>query len=142
MLDKESRKVLKKLYRCEQLSIDEINSMTYTPEEYATNKHVSTLLRNGFIEKFQEDEQNPKNELKTKTTYCKITLAGMAYIEGERRGFLNFWVPYIITTVVALAGLLVAIAGLLQSGQSFENTGTQCPFRIHIQIDVHGISDK
>ncbi len=116
MFDKITYRLLKKLYRSDSLTKDEVESLTYTPPKDEGNKHVSFLLENKLIsESFEGYEMDKNYRTKGGKTVYRITLPGRAYIEQKRRNLFNFWVPYIITTLIAIAGLLVAIAGFLHS---------------------------
>lgn len=47
-----------------------------------------------------------------KYQYVRKTFSfdGRAYIEQERRTRMNFWLPYTITTVIALMSLIASLA--------------------------------
>lgn len=106
MLEKTSRKLLKKLYKKNFLSYDECNKICHTSEE-SGNRYASYLLNHGLIELHESgilgEFNNPEYD------GYSITLDGAGLIYTEKRDFWMFLIPYAITTVIAFIALLVAM---------------------------------
>ncbi len=117
MFDKTTYRLLKKLYSCEKLPQSDVDDFTNSKGQKGYSRHISFLLEDHLIDESCEGEEMDENgRLKKRgITYYRINLRGRAYVEQKRRDFRNFWVPYIITTIVAVASLLVAIAGFLRN---------------------------
>lgn len=115
LIDKKSYKLLKHLYKEDKLDEEEVNKITEHTSEKISNSYASLLLQNHLIEKRTVgDYIDEKNEIKDGKCYYKITLSGRYFIEEKRKNLFMFWFPYIITTALAIATLIVAIAGLYQ----------------------------
>jgi len=138
MLEKKTYKILKYIYKKKQVTYEEIQAMTNHDEINGQSKYISCLMSNKFVDIWESEEITVIGGLNCHESIgFKITLAGSAYIEQKRRDSRLFWVPYTITTIVAIAGLLVAIAGLLREDQSFGNRGMKNSF--HSQEQTYAL---
>ena len=111
MLDSKTYELLVKIYSKGQLPVDDICTVTGENAADRSNRHVACLLTRGFIEALEESckvDGVPDSKL----LGYKITLSGCAYVEQRRRDLRNFWIPYVITTLIALLSLVVAIMAL------------------------------
>ena len=115
MFDKTTYKLLTALYKKGQMTIDEINEITKEDEKSQQSQYVASLLRAGYISAITRIIV--VNEIKDDELIgYKIKIAGKAYIEQRRRDGRNFWIPYAITTFIAVLSLIVALV------QSFTST--------------------
>lgn len=112
MFDKVTYKLLKRLYRCGEMTEADVNAMTYQPDPGAGNKHVSFLMENQLIESKRVGEKMDKyfHTVEDGVLVYVITLKGRAFIEQRRRDFWGFLIPYAITTFIALLSLISVIA--------------------------------
>lgn len=111
MIDKRCYKVLPRLYRHKALSEDYINKITSHKDAKRGNPIISTLLSEHYISKAESNGiPDPEGGWIECITSYKITIQGCAYIENRRRDKRNFWVPYILTTLIALLSLIASIA--------------------------------
>lgn len=105
MPDKRSTQLLKALYNDGKMSRTGIDKLAGY-QENELNLVAYELSRCGFIEHVPgETFADDQGELVEAEGYYRITIHGRAYIEQKRNAALNFWVPYIITTLIALISL-------------------------------------
>lgn len=113
MVDKSSYRLLKKLYREGEMTAEDVWS--FVGHKDGTSRfcpQTSSLMRTKMIG--SRDEVISDDGMKA-TRYFFITLDGMAFVENRRSGIRNFWIPYAITTAIAIASLLVSIHTVFQS---------------------------
>lgn len=69
------------------------------------------LQQNDFLLFVKDDRSIP-----TPVTGCHLELTNrtIAFLDERRRIFLNFVIPYVITTAIAIASLIVSIISLLR----------------------------
>lgn len=109
MIDNKTYKLLKKFYRKKELTLEEVSKATGTNEEKSPSKSISALSKNHFISTWQTNEIiNDSGD--RKWIGFRITLEGNAYVEQRRRDLRNFWVPYLITTFIAVLSLAASLA--------------------------------
>ena len=109
VLDNCSYKLLKRFYRKKKLKFEHIQKITKHNESKTPSKYISSLTTSHFITYWDTDEIiNNVGDMKQEG-YC-ITLDGEAYVEQRRRDRKMFWVPYIITTAIALLSLITSLA--------------------------------
>ncbi len=114
MLDKKSYRVLKLLYRRGRCSFEDIQSITGHNEISSSSEYIRLLGSLGFISKWESDDLIDIEGYKEyKPLGYSITIQGIAYVESVRRNGRNFWIPYTITTVIALMSLLDTLLVLL-----------------------------
>lgn len=107
MIDKSSYKLLKKLYRKGELTITEAWAVVgHADGDTRLCPQVSALMAERLVAVTDYADENER--------YVSITVAGRAVIEQRRRDGRIFWVPYLITTFVALASLAVSLFSALQ----------------------------
>lgn len=115
MFDKKTYKLLTALYKKEKISIEEIDAITGEHEDEKQSPYITALLIAKYISVVTEvsDENGVKDY---KTVGYKIDIEGKAYVEQRRRDGRNFWVPYAITTFIAVLSLIVALMQSFASG--------------------------
>ena len=107
MIDKRSYKLLKKFYRKKRLSFADVQAYTEHDEGKRPSEYISVLYSNHFIKHWLSEDLIEVGGLKEhRALGYEITLAGQAFVEQRRRETRNFWVPYSITTFIALFSLL------------------------------------
>lgn len=110
MTDKKTYKLLKKMYKAETMTQNEVTVFTKHSNPNTLNRITSFLLTDKLIEYIQESYEKDENgTYKEGAGYYRITILGRAYVEQRRRNLLSFLIPYSITTLIALAGLLLAL---------------------------------
>ena len=108
MLDKKAYKLLDLLYKKDRLTFDEIQSETHEEEKASSSLCVSALCSEKFISAWESSESI--NDVGDHKQFgYEITYAGRAYVDQRRRDGRNFWVPYLITTLIAISSLIVSI---------------------------------
>lgn len=110
-MDKVSLKVLKLLYRKERCTYSEISKVTGHDEDETPSRNISFLRSQGLISVWYNGEITDESGVKDeKAVGYEIKLAGIAYIQDRNRNILNFWVPYAITTFIAIISLVASLA--------------------------------
>ena len=108
MLDKKAYKLLVLFYKKDRLTFDEIQAETHEEERESSSLCVSALCSEKFISTWESSESI--NDVGDHKQFgYEITYAGRAYVDQRRRDGRNFWVPYLITTLIAISGLIVSI---------------------------------
>lgn len=108
MFDRQTYSLLLDFYKNGQLKFDYLCSKAKHDEKLSPSKYISALKRAGMISGWEsETVVNSQND--REWLGLEITLAGRAYVEQKRRELLQFWVPYAITTFIAISSLIVAI---------------------------------
>lgn len=109
MIDKRTYKLLKRLYRRERLTLAEVEKITGHGGRNQRSQCVEALTKAHYISCWHGDKII--DDLGDREWIgFEITLDGRAYIEQERRTRMNFWLPYTITTVIALMSLIASLA--------------------------------
>ena len=108
MLDKKAYSLLSVFYKKGKLSFDEIREKTNVDETKDRSQYISALCSEHFIASWGSSESI--NEVGDHKQFgYEITYAGRAYVDQRRRDGRNFWIPYLITTLVAISSLIVSI---------------------------------
>lgn len=108
MLDKRAYKLLSIFYKKGRLSFDEIQAETNVDERKSRSQYISALCSDRFIVSWETSESI--NDVGDHKQFgYEITYAGRAYVDQRRRDGRNFWVPYLITTLIAISSLIVSI---------------------------------
>mgnify|MGYP004645428947 FL=1 len=115
MFDKKTYKLLTALYKKEKLSIEGIDAITGEHEDEKQSPYITALLIAKYISVVTE-VSNENGVKDYKTVGYKIDIEGKAYVEQRRRDGRNFWVPYAITTFIAVLSLIVALIQSFASG--------------------------
>lgn len=102
-MEKVSYRLLKKLYRHGELDITEINELTKLDADH--NYYAYNLRKYGFADYCQAEKLNEDGAAELVERWF-ITLEGRAYVEQQRKELRMFWLPYGITTLIAIAALL------------------------------------
>lgn len=109
-MDSKSYKILKLLYRKKNCTYSQIEKQTKHKEYQSPSKYISFLFSQKYVSYWCSQNLVEIGGIKEPETIgYSITLAGESYVEERRRNGRNFWVPYVITTLLAVASLLVAI---------------------------------
>ena len=108
MLDKKAYNLLEKKKKKDRLTFDEIQAETHEEERESSSLCVSALCSEKFISTWESSES--MNDVGDHKQFgYEITYAGRAYVDQRRRDGRNFWVPYLITTLIAISSLIVSI---------------------------------
>lgn len=108
MLDKKAYSLLSTFYKKGKLSFDEIREKTNVDEKKERSQYISALCSERFIASWESSESI--NEVGDHKQFgYEITYAGRAYVDQRRRDGQNFWIPYLITTLVAISSLILSI---------------------------------
>lgn len=88
-------------------SCAEVNAFTSHTEKNRLNKYVTYLKLDKLIEEFSiGGEPDGAGGTVNSEDRIRITLYGRDYIEQKRKDFWAFWLPYAITTAIAIAALV------------------------------------
>lgn len=111
MIDKDCLRFLKMLYKKGTISVEGAWAfLGHTDGSSRLCKPLSALSASSFIEIGQtHKEEDGEGGYNDAEYYYSITVQGRAYVEQKRREFWNFWIPYAITTGIALLSLFVAL---------------------------------
>lgn len=143
MIDNTSYKVLKTLYKIKSIPETKMHEITGHDDSKSSDPIVTALLVDGLIKLESGASRIEKDgRIFEEEGDYRITINGMAYVDQRKRDLFNFWVPYSITTLVAIIGLLVAIAGFLRDDLPAQNTDTQNPSHSQVQTSDRDISCK
>lgn len=106
MVDNSTYKVLKHLYKKEREELSVLRVLTKYDGPKTYSPQLAALLEDKMIA-LCHDGGVPDGEggFISSTTYFRITISGRAYVEQKRKSLWTFWVPYAITTLVAIASL-------------------------------------
>lgn len=108
MLDRTTYKLLKALYKEGELSVAEASKIAGMDESAVIGTHALHLRAMKLISEVYEPcaDDRTRDE---KLVSFKITFDGQAYVEQRHRDLRNFWIPYAITTLIAILSLIVAL---------------------------------
>lgn len=108
MLDKRATMLLKALYKTDFLKYEDIKLLTGY-ENRTTDPVVILLTRYSYIAEHYSGKKDTYGG--PESDGCEITIEGRAYLEQVRHEFWAFFLPYAITTIIALLSLITSIAG-------------------------------
>lgn len=120
MVDKSTYKILKHLYKKEREELNVLRALVSYDGPQAYSPQITGLLEDKMIaicdgDKVPDGEGGFKDE---NTTYFRITINGRAYIEQKNAAKFNFWLPYAITTIIAIASLVLTAVDILGKCQA------------------------
>ena len=103
-------KVLKRLSRYETpiLVIEFLNDY----EKNGKWKHSPVLLKSVIAQSISDNYISCDGNAEDTTATIEITATGREYLQAVTDRAFLFWLPYTITTVIAVAALLVSIIAL------------------------------
>lgn len=104
MLDRKSLKLLKQCKKS-TLSIEQIQVIV---DDKDYQKYSNRLSKLNLIQSDTKSKENGDSELLGYT----ITLDGRAYLEERHRRLWGFVLPYVITTIIAIASVIVSAFAL------------------------------
>lgn len=106
-MEKVSYKLLKELYRKDELDIKAVNEITGVKKEGQPNPYAINLSKSHLADSFPVGGKvDGEGGFVDGVEHWRITLEGRDYIERHRKELLTFWLPYAITTLIAIAALL------------------------------------
>lgn len=105
-MEKTTWKLLKHLYHVGSMEKSAIDHFTGHDPKKEANPYTAYLRKAGYIEPRTVGGKVENGELISGVEFWDITLDGRDYIEKRRKDFWMFWLPYGITTIIALAALL------------------------------------
>lgn len=113
MVDNSTYRVLKHLYKKEREELSVLRALVNYDGPTTYSPHLSALLEDKMIA-LCHGEGVPDGEggFISSKTYFRITVNGRAYVEQKQKSLWNFWLPYTITTVIAVGSLVVSIVAL------------------------------
>ena len=105
-MEKTAYRLLKALYK-KNMTRGEADSFVGIKDDNILNRYTSFLAKEGLIDFYSIGESISENgPVHDGVQYWHITILGSGYIEQRRKDLLMFWVPYAITTAIAVAALL------------------------------------
>lgn len=99
-------RLLNRFYRSSSLTSAQVGSLANQKKPGEIEKRLRQLQQLKLIEPIHGE---PDQDGYAKILGYRITLDGMAYVEEHRRAIWMFWLPYSITTGIALAALLLSL---------------------------------
>ena len=114
MLDNKTYRILKKLYSRKSIPADEVYKMLGYEKQNCIPPELCVLCSETKYAKRIEagGKADGSGGWIGGAPYYSITPTGRAYVEETKRTRMNMWVPYAITTFVALLSLAVSIMQL------------------------------
>ena len=109
MIDKKTYRLLRKFYRKDKLSIKDVSKITGVDESNQSSRYIDVLFTAKYIQEWHSNKVVGVFG-ETERLGFQITLGGRAYVEYRQRDARNFWVPYAITTLIALMSLIASLA--------------------------------
>lgn len=105
-MEKTAYRLLKALYK-KDMTRGEADSFVGIKDDHILNRYTSFLAKEGLIDFYSIGESISENgTVHDGVQYWRITILGSGYIEQRRKDLLMFWVPYAITTAIAVAALI------------------------------------
>ena len=111
MIDKKSFKILKHIKKNVNISLDELKSRY---GEWA-NDHISFLQKNEYILNDIKGYLPCTNgQMPIRKNKFRISPKGLAYLQELKIERRKYWIPIILSNLMAAAALTVSIIALLQ----------------------------
>jgi len=104
-MEKKMYRLLVRFYRADGLTNHQIGELERSDKPGEVTCRIARLERMKLIQAYYSD---PDRDGYASALGYQITLDGMSYIEEHRRTLLMFWIPYAITTGIAIAALVLA----------------------------------
>ena len=104
-MEKKMYRLLVQFYKADGLTNQQINELAQADKPGEVGYRTARLEKMKFIQAYYAE---PDRDGYAKILGYQITLDGMAYVEEHRRTLLMFWIPYAITTGIAIAALVLA----------------------------------
>ena len=105
-MEKKMYRLLVQFYKADGLTNQQINELAQADKPGEVEYRTARLEKMKFIQAYFSE---PDQDGYAQTLGYQITLDGMAYVEEHRRTLLMFWIPYAITTGIAIAALVLAV---------------------------------
>ena len=112
MIEKKSYALLKELYKHEYMNAEDVAKITGT-KAGLFDCYTDYLYKENLVAYGSSEEKVPDGEggfVDSIGSY-RITLQGRAYVETHRRNTWGFWLPYGITTGIAVVNLIALLLG-------------------------------
>ena len=104
-MEKKMYRLLVQFYRADSMDNQQISKLVQASKPGEVEYRTARLEKMKFIQAYYAE---PDRDGYAKILGYQITLDGMAYVEEHRRTLLMFWIPYAITTAIAIAALVLA----------------------------------
>lgn len=105
-MEKTAYRLLKTLYK-KDMTRSEADRFVGINDDHELNRYTSFLAKDGLIDFYSIGQSiSEDGTVLDGVQYWRITILGRGYIEQRRKELLMFWVPYAITTAIAVAALL------------------------------------
>lgn len=105
-MEKKMYRLLVQFYKADGLTNHQINELAQADKLGEVGYRTARLEKMKFIQAYYAE---PDRDGYSPVQGYQITLDGMAYVEEHRRTLLMFWIPYTITTGIAIAALVLAV---------------------------------
>ena len=105
-MEKKMYRLLVQFYRADSMDNQQISKLVQASKPGEVEYRKARLEQMKFIQAYYAE---PDRDGYAKILGYQITLDGMAYVEEHRRTLLMFWIPYAITTGIAIAALVLAV---------------------------------
>ena len=108
--------ILKKLSKCDTISVvDFINLFNKNGKSRYDQTLILTVLEKAILDDYVKSD-NCNEEIMLAN--IKILPLGLEYLQNTLERKLLFWIPYSITTLIALAALLISVCDIWQSNSA------------------------
>lgn len=104
-MEKKMYRLLVRFYKSDGLTNHQILELEKSSNPGEIASRMAGLEQMKFIQAYYSE---PDQDGYAPALGYQITLDGMAYVEERRRTLLMFWVPYAITTAIAIVALVLA----------------------------------
>ena len=102
--------ILKKLSKCDTISVvDFINLFNKNGKSRYDQTLILTVLEKAILDDYVKSD-NCNEEIMLAN--IKILPLGLEYLQNTLERKLLFWIPYSITTLIALAALLISVCDI------------------------------
>ena len=114
MFDRKTYQVLKCLYKKDREELNVLRELVKYDGPSNLPPEISALLSDNLVVLYNiggtaDQEGGIINEI----AMVRINIQGRAYVEQKRVNALTVWLPYAITTVIAILSLVLSIIELL-----------------------------
>lgn len=105
-------KILKKLNRCGRIPAIEFYQAFYNKKRFNPPVDlIESVLKKSIMDGLIQSDSS-----EISTANIEITPSGREYLQNAFDKAALFWVPYIITTIIAIAALIVSVYALSPQG--------------------------
>ncbi len=105
-MERVAYRILKKLYRVSEIPKSEIDALAKSKRPGMLNKYVAYLKASKLVETYSVGgEPDGSGGTVGAKEYIRITLQGLEYVEKNRHDTFTTWVPWAVTSLIAVASL-------------------------------------